>query len=264
MKQIFIIFSAVLLLASCGTTRKTQTTPVPTTEETETPVDSLETMSTVLSKLNHIDYTTFSGKMDASYKDSKNKDYNFDVKLNMKKDELIWLSITGPLGIEAARALVTRDSVKILNKLEKKYIVSSIDYLQQQLGLPLDLNTLQDLLIGNAVFIDKTSSSYVKEGENIVISSQTRFFRNLLTLNMPGYLPGLSKLEDVDAERNRTAELSYSDYKEIDGRNFSAVRAIKVNQKTTIDINLNYKSHTFNGDISTPFSVPSGYKRVIR
>lgn len=226
--------------------------------------DSLETMSSVLSNLNNIDYNTFSGKADVSYKDSKNKNYNFDVKLNMKKDEVIWLSATGPLGIEVARALVTRDSVKILNKLERQYIVSSIDYLQQQLGLPLDLKALQDLLVGNAVFIDRESSSYVKEDGSLQISSQTRFFRNLLTVAMPGYLPSASKLEDVDAERNRSAELAYKEYRQADGRNFSTERTIKVNHKTNIDIGLKYKSYTFNGGITTPFSVPSGYKRVVR
>lgn len=270
MKHLSIILFTAVILTSCSTTRKTQqqkpSTPITSApqEQATTNMDSNETMSTVLEKLNTIDYKTFSGKIDASYKDSKGKDYNFDVKINMKKDEMIWMSVTATLGIEVARALITKDSVKILNKLEKTYITGSINYLQDKLGLPVDLKTMQDLLIGNPVFIDKASSSYVKQGDNLVITSQTRYFKNLLTVMMPGYLPATSKLEDVDAARNRSAALTYSGYKPEAGKQFSTSRNITVNYKTNIDIKLDYKSYTFNGSISNPFTVPSGYKQQVK
>lgn len=266
MKYLSAIIFTVVILSSCSTTRKTQkpASPDDTGKEQPKPVDSMETMSSVLSKMNTLDYKTFTGKIDASYKDSKDKNYNFDVKLNMKKDELIWLSVTGPLGIEVARGLITKDSVKILNKLEKTYLTSSISYLQDKLGMPLDLHTMQDLLIGNPVFIDKFSSGYVLADGKPTITSQTRYFKNMLTLMMPGYLPEFSKLDDVDAARNRSAELSYSDYKPEGDKQFSQTRKIKVNYKTNIDIDLRYKSYTFNGTISNPFSVPSGYKRQVK
>ncbi len=265
MKHLSIILFTVTFLVSCSTARKTQK-PLPpeTVQEQPKPVDSAETMSSVLANLNNIEYNTFSGKIDASYKDNKGKDYNFDVKLNMQQNQLIWMSVTGPLSIEVARVLITKDSVKILNKIERKYTTASIDYLQTQLGLPLDLKTMQDLLIGNAVFIDKESSSYVKEGTQLLISSQTRYFKNLLTVAMPGYLPTISKMDDVDATRNRSAELAYADYEPEGNKQFSTTRNIKVNYKTNIEIDLKYKSYNFNGQISNPFSIPSGYKREVK
>lgn len=262
MRYLPLIFFIAITLTSCSTQRKTQAPPG---QSPDTAVAvTMETMSSVLNNMNAIDYNTFSGKIDVSYKDNKGKNYNFDVKLNMKKDELVWLSATGPLGIEVVRALITKDSVKILNKLEKTYTLSSIGFIQDQLGLPVDLATMQDLLIGNPVFIDKESSSYVMEGGNILISSQTRHFRNLLTLLMPGYLPMISKLEDVDAARNRSAELTYSDYKPQGEKQFSETRKIKVKHKADIDLGLKYKSYTFNGTVSNPFSVPSGYKKLFK
>lgn len=265
MKYLSIIIVTAIIFTSCSTTRKTQRPAPPAETELAQPKpDSLETMSSVLTKMNHLDYNTFSGKIDASYKDNKGKDYNFDVKLNMKKDELIWLSVTGPLGIEVARGLITKDSVKILNKLEKTYITRSISYLQDQLGLPLDLATMQDLLIGNPLFIDKFNSSYVLNDGQPTITSQTRYFKNILVVMMPGYLPATSMLEDVDDARNRSAALTYSDYKPQGDKQFSQTRNIKVNYKTNIDIGIRYKSYTFNGTISNPFSVPSGYKRQVK
>jgi hypothetical protein len=47
----------------------------------------------------------------------------------MKKDSLIWISVNGALGIEGMRVLIDKDSVRILNKLDKEYQVRSLEYL---------------------------------------------------------------------------------------------------------------------------------------
>lgn len=253
-------------MASCTATRKVPK-PISTSEtkqEQPHPTDSSETINSVLSKLNTIRYNTFSGKIDVSYNDSNDKDYNFDVKLNIQNDEFIWMSVTGPLGFEIARVLITKDSVKILNKFQKQYIAANLDYLQTQLGLPLDLETMQNILIGNPVFINAENSSYIKEENNLIISSQTKYFQNFLTVALPDYLPQISKLQDVDVAKNRSAILSYSDYKNENEQQFSKARNIKVNYKTNIEIILKYKSYTFNGSISNPFSVPSNYKKIVK
>lgn len=257
-------FLFIAFLASCSATRKAQKPIVADNTKEENPVAEMETMSTVLSKLNHIEYTTFSGKTDVDFTDAKGKKNSLDAKILIDKNNLIWISTTGPLGIEVARAMITKDSVKILNKLQREYITASIGYLQDQLGLPLDLATLQDLLVGNPVFLDKFSSSYTKKDNNLLISSQTRFFKNLITVLMPGYLMSHSLLTDVDASRNRTAALSYDGYKTAGSFSFPVQRNIVVDHKGKTQINLNYKSFNFNESLSTPFAVPSGYKRIIK
>lgn len=220
--------------------------------------DTAETISSVLNKINKIDYKTFSAKAEVDYSENSNNN-SFDAKINMYKDSMIWVSITGPLGIEVARALITKDSVKVMNKLNRDYIIRRIDYLQNQLGLPLSLSALQDLLVGNAIFIDKNNSSYTRQGNELSVTSQAKDFKNFLTVLLPYYLPTLSRLEDADASRNISANLKYGDYKNSDNINFSTARNIQVNYKSKIEIKLNYKSYSFNNEISTPFSVPDRY-----
>ncbi|AHF17668.1 DUF4292 domain-containing protein [Niabella soli] len=280
MKYISGILSVLVVLVSCHTAKKVQRMPPPVTADSSVKVETSSTNETdklkhkdtalitesihsVLEKMNHINYTTFSGKAEASYS-AKGDTKSFDVKVEMKKDSLIWASVTGPLGIEGARALITKDSVRIINRLNKQYISSSYVYLQERLGLPADLSTLQDLLVGNPVFIDSNNSSYTKKDNNIQITSTTRFFRNLLTVLLPDYLPSDSKLEDVDAGRNRSALLHYENYEKVNNFQFPKARQIKVTYKTDIQITLNYKSFNFNEAISTPFSVPKGYKKIDR
>ena len=55
-------------------------------------------------------------------KDGKKADFNAFVRL--RKDSLLWVSINVALGIEAFRLLITPDSVKVLNKLDKVFLFS--------------------------------------------------------------------------------------------------------------------------------------------
>jgi hypothetical protein len=94
------------------------------------------------------------------YHGSNGKNYDVNANIRMLRDSTIWISVNAVLGIEALRALITRDSVKLIDKLNKTYTARSITYLQDVTSLPLDLPTLQDLIIGNAVFIDSNVIGY--------------------------------------------------------------------------------------------------------
>ena len=84
--------------------------------------------------------------------------------------------------------------------------------------------------------------------------------KHLLTLTSDGRSLVHSKLDDVDMFRNRTADISYSDYENIDGNNFSNSRHIAVSEKTKLDIRLKYKQVEFNKDLSVAFNIPRNYK----
>src|SRR5205814_6932526 len=114
--------------------------------------------------------------------DADDKKYNVTAFLRMFKDSIIWIDIHAFLGIEGLRALITKDSVKILDKQNKLYTKRSIEYLQEVSALPVDLATLQDLLIGNAVFLDSNIVSYSKSGNSTSMLSIGKIFKNLITL----------------------------------------------------------------------------------
>ncbi len=274
MRFIILIASIALLFSSCRGTRKIQTaiSKSDSTLTTSLPKDTLAVavkedsvalIKEVLGKLNaqYIDFTTFSAKLDVDYVGSDGKKENVNAKLQMYKDSIIWVSITGLLNIEGVRAIVTRDSVKILNKLDKKYTARSVAYLQEVSGLPLDLPALQDLLLGNPVFVDTTALSYTKDNNKLLLLSRGELFKHLLTLTENDNILIFSKLDDLDTRRNRTSDLSYDNYENKKGVNFSTKRRIAISDKTKLDIKLDFKNYSFNETLSFPFSVPKNYKR---
>lgn len=76
---------------------------------------------------------------------------NLTANIRIKKDSLIWLSITPGMGIEVVRAIITPDSVKIINRLDNKYDAYSISYIKQKLGIEMDYLNLQNLIVGDVL-----------------------------------------------------------------------------------------------------------------
>jgi len=70
-------------------------------------------------------------------------------QLRMRRDSIVWLSVTATMGMEVLRAKISNDSVWIVNRLEKTYLTEPLDTVSAQLGMPLSLPLVQTLLLDN-------------------------------------------------------------------------------------------------------------------
>lgn len=87
---------------------------------------------------------------------------NLSGQIRMRKDSLVWLSVTATMGVEVLRAKVSHDSVWILNRLEKTYLAESLDTVSAQLGIPLSLPWVQTLLLDNNEGIPPVENQMVR------------------------------------------------------------------------------------------------------
>jgi hypothetical protein len=269
---LFIAAVIISIFGSCRSARKIQTaitrkdtvaTPVVITQVTNPHADTLTFIRENYQRImnNRISFTTFSGKIDVDYTSGEGKKYNVNAHIRMYKDSVIWISVTAILGIEGLRAYITKDSVKLLNKQDKVYTARSVSYLQEVTALPLDLASLQDLLIGNPVFLDSNIVSYTATPGSISFQSIGGFFKNLFTIRQDDKLMQSSKLDDMDELRSRTCYLTYDDYENKKGPQFATKRNISVSEKNKLDIKLDFRQYEFNETLSFPFSIPKNYKR---
>ena len=70
-------------------------------------------------------------------------------QIRMRKDSIVWFSVTATMGVEALRAKISNDSIWVLNRLEKTYLAEPLDTVSAQLGIPLSLPLVQTLLLDN-------------------------------------------------------------------------------------------------------------------
>jgi len=266
MKNLIILFSFVFWLISCRSTKQISTvvakkdSAVVVINPAES--DSAKSVRATLAKIKgkQIKFTTFSSKVKVDYSDDKNRRLDFNAFVRMKKDSAIWVSIIAALNIEAYRVMITPDSLVIMDKINRTIQRKALGYLQEITKVPFDYHTLEDLIIGNPIYLDKTIVAYADQGEKLSLSTVGDAFKHILTVSKSDLSILFSKLDDVDFTRSRTANLSYAEYKMSGLWLFPEVRNISLSEKTKLDVILDFKQVEFEKPLSFPFSIPKNYK----
>ncbi|MBI1223301.1 MAG: DUF4292 domain-containing protein [Bacteroidetes bacterium] len=101
---------------------------------------------------------------------------NLSLNMRMKRHELVWISAQAMLGIEVARALITKDSVYIIQNFpSRSYMEYSLDSLSQILSVPLTVTQLQDLFVGNPLLPYEPAQASM-QNDTLVVEKMTRDF----------------------------------------------------------------------------------------
>ena len=268
--SILIFFSALLFACSPGkkvqkvepaiTKVDTSVTVVPK----EAVVDSAKNINDVYHKVvkNKINFTTFIAKARVEYKGKDGGD-EVTAYIRMMKDSAIWLSLRGPLGIEGFRMLITKDSVKLMDPLKKNIQYRTIAYLQELTDLPFDFVTFQDFVVGNPIFVDSNIiSQKLDSNHHLLVVMGGNVFRHIVTIDTTTSRILHSKLDDIDVKKNRTCDISFSDYENTKGVAFSKKREIAVAEQSRLEINLDFKQYSINEAVTFPFRIPKNYKKL--
>ena len=84
------------------------------------------------------------------------KKQSFKANLRMRRDSIIWLSISPALGIEVARIILTPDSLKVIDKWNDTYYLGDYSLIESKMSITFDFKLLQDMIVGNPALFDET------------------------------------------------------------------------------------------------------------
>lgn len=270
--SILVTIAILLVFSACRSTKKIQQAIVKKdTVAVVTPVEKLPTHEDTMRMVNevltnvqkkHIDFKTFSAKIKVDYSNNKGRQPDFVANVRMLKDSLIWISLSNDIGIEGIRVLISKDSIKLLDKLANTYQVRPLSHIQELSQIPFSFADLQSLLVGNPIFFNKDSvTSYTNNVNGYTLLSIAPLFKNLLSVGND-YSIQKSKLDDNDPTLNRTCDLIYNNYESKTGVFFSTQRQITISQQNKLDVELKFKDYKFNEELSYPFTVPKKFKRI--
>jgi Domain of unknown function (DUF4292) len=110
---------------------------------------------------------------------SQNDDMSLAANANIIwiRDSIVWLNAK-KFGIEALRALVTKDSVFVLNRLEKTCTVESLESLRIKYNLPEGdvFTVLQNTLLGLGIFPEtRSAKSDISEEKHRILSETNQY-----------------------------------------------------------------------------------------
>ena len=110
---------------------------------------------------NDADFKTLSGKVKIELIQGE-KEQGHTFNLRIEKDKTIWLSAS--FGV--ARMMITPEKVRFYNKLDNEYFDGDYKLLSDFVGVDLDFNKVQNILLGQAIYNLKEEPYTVSVNEN--------------------------------------------------------------------------------------------------
>lgn len=201
---------------------------------------------------------------------------SFSISMKIKKDSVIWIYISPLLGIEAARVLVTRDSLKIMDRISKKYQLADYKYLRDLLRINLNFDIIQAMFTGNFFAYrneNKFASVYVEDKYYILSTLSKRKLKRSLEEKDPNK-PVIQDMwiDDSsfriirnrieDEKINKTIEINYSDFRNTEKGMFPFKCTTRINADKQIRIDIEYSKLTLGEPQDFPFSIPESYEKM--
>jgi hypothetical protein len=269
-----LIACCLLVMVSCKARKKAITTNTSGTTATATIQSPPQTANTVtipitppdlstlksqlaVIKSRQVNFNTFSGR--ASTKLDINGDNN-DVTLNIRinKDKKIWVSITALLGIEVARAVITPDSIKVINKLQGLYFKKPFSFIYQYASRQVNYKTIEALLVGNAMPETLTErSSITSDMGNVTLSGN---LDELIYSVMLGTNMRVTQFNLANTGAGQALLVTNGAFIQAANRLIpSQIAILSTIQDKKIQANLRYTKVDFDQQLEYPFNIPERY-----
>lgn len=211
---------------------------------------------------NNVDFSTLQLQSSVRYTDPK-QSQNVSADIKIKKNEQILVNIK-LLGFPVAKALITPTSVSYYEKLNRSYFQGDFSSLSVWLGTDLDFYKLQNMLLGLAIDDLRKGTYQESNPDNQYLLEDNSNSNTKKSFYIEPENFRISKQEVVQIKENRKISVAYSDSKSFTEGTVPLKILIQTLQaKGQTEINLNYNSIIFNQEISFPYTIPDGYKRIL-
>ncbi len=251
-----IALCSLLLVFSCKSRKQVLVKRVAVDTAAKPAVDS-KAIKIAAIKAQQTNFDTFSGKAKTRL-DMGTSSNDVTLNIRIKRDQKIWVSITAIAGIEVARAVITPDSIMLINRLQSLYVRKPFNYIYKYTGKQINYKTLESLLIGNAI------PELLNEGADFKVDNGN----TTLTGNLDDLVYKLILGPDMKAtQTNLGNQGAGQSLQVVNGAFIQATNRIMPSQidiasvvkDKKIQVNLHYTKADFDQPLEYPFSIPSRY-----
>lgn len=204
-----------------------------------------------------VSFNSFSAKAKTNLNiDGNTNDCTLNIRINNNKK--IWVSVTALLGIEVARAIITPDSIQVINRLQGVYLKKPFSFIYTYANRHVNFPMLQALLVGNAIpSLLNDSTKYEATNNNINLSG-----------NLQDVLYKLAIGADFKVTQTNLTNDSQGQSLQVSDNNFiiaanqkvpSQIAISSVARNRKVQVNLRYTKVDFNQQQDYPFNIPSDY-----
>lgn len=202
--------------------------------------------------------------------------FSFKGNIKVRKDSLIWMTLSPGLGVELGRILMDQDSIRFMNRLEKSYFVESYSDLSKNLHSELSFERIQSLLLGNPLsdFEEKKYYSEVEKGAFSLNSVRAKQLKKLerntkkatielffSRVNPQTYRLKAQSIRNISLQQEMT--VSYEDFEP--HKNQMLAESIDLSilaGEKLVKMSLSYSKVNTEKELKFPFKVPKSYENI--
>ena len=240
-----ILLLLIISFSSCSLTKKTI--------ESDRKYSPQKVIRNANKNINKIKYIQAKAKI--SFTDNKKIQSN-TITLRISSNQKLWANAT----LGAARVLINNDSIKYYNKIERNFFVSDFNYINKIIGIEIDFQILQSLILG--VLFEKYDYSSFNEINDEIYSFKKdivlgkKSFKSMVYIN-PYNFRILKIIFNDDINK---FEVDYDDYLILENQNIPTKITFRNNGVENFHIEI--KSIVSLDKINLPFRIPKSYKRI--
>ncbi|MBS7566056.1 DUF4292 domain-containing protein [Mucilaginibacter sp. Bleaf8] len=250
-----LLVVCLVVAAGCKTKKQVVArTPVNTTNNAD--AGKLSKIQAIQGK--QVSFNTFSGKAKTKLNiDGKTNDVTLNIRI--QHDQKIWVSITALLGVEVARALITPDSIMVINRLQGVYIKKPFSYIHTYAGQQVNYKTVESLLIGNVIPDLLTPAAIYQEGANGGVSVKGSLQGIVYSLLIGADLK-VTQTSLANQSAAQSLQVTNSEFIQADGKVIpSQINIASAVKQKNIQADLHYNKAEFNQPLEFPFSIPDRF-----
>ena len=209
------------------------------------------------------DFDYFVSKAKLRYQEGS-KSVNGTANIRIRKDSLIWCSISPNVGVEVTRALISPDTILIINRVDKEYYVFNYAEISRYFDFPVDYNLIESVLLGNLMLPIDGSTRIARNDKQLLLKQEEGHLDFQTSVNSE-----IRKVENVlitEQPRDKTMNIGYTDFKSVGHLLFPHTMQMSLTSKsdrgtkvTSLNLAFN-KAEMSDKPLKFPFTLPEKYE----
>ena len=215
-------------------------------------------------------YTTFTAKLNMNLTNGT-KSMSSRANIRIVKDNALQISIQPLFGVEMFRFYINPDTVMVVDRMNKRYVMESIASLKEMYPVGFDFYTLQSVFT-NSLFVP---------GKGRVESSDYRKFKYTQTSDQYYYITSKDTRSNIDysftvngddritfthlmqPEKKQSLQWGYHNFIVLNDLTFPSKMQITLSSSSRkVNAELLFSDIATNELLQLPLNVPSGYTRT--
>lgn len=212
-------------------------------------------------KIEEFNFDSFQAKTKIKYDDGI-QNFNATANIRIRRDSAIWISLSNT-GVEMIRAIIQKDSIFVIDRLNKSFREFSFDSLKNAYNIDFNYTMVQSVLIGNLILERKNQDKVVKDNGFFILK------QNNNDLVIDSYVNSktmkIEKVNIVEKPSSSNLKINYEDFQLSDNKLFPFKNSVflsynKNKSEFSSQINIDFSRVAVDEKkIKFPFNIPNRY-----